>query len=422
VGGAAAIAFRRLPLRRGGYIGAALLLALATYLDVRTAARQSTDRWLVDTRRLLQEAATRLPPSRARMLVNDLGAIVPDAEVVPGEPGESPARRERIDGEVRAVVSVLLVPGRWVELRTTPAELEAPRWLFFLVPCALLGPLTILLLRWAERTPVRRRRETAIAWAFLAPAVLHLMIFTVGPTLYALYLASLANFKTLLRDPLVWTALRNTAVYALYVPVSVALALAAALAVHRYRHGWGGRLVSAAFLLPYAASTVAIALLWQMIYKSGSLGLGRPDWLSNTRAALPALMGISIWAHLGGQMLVFLAGLQRIPRAYLDAARVDGAGAWRGFWRVTLPLLRPVTGFVLLTSVLGALQMFTFAYVLTQGGPADATDVVAYRVYQTAFASRAFAVASALGLIFFGLLLIFRWPQLRLLRRAVRHA
>jgi multiple sugar transport system permease protein len=422
VGGAAAIAFRRLPLRRGGYIGAALLLALATYLDVRTAARQSTDRWLVDTRRLLQEAATRMPAPRARVSVSDLAALVADAEVVAGEPAESAPRRERIDGERRAIVTALIGPGRWIELRTTPAEIEAPRWLLLLVPCALLGPLAILLLRWAERTPIRSRRETAVAWGFLAPAVFHLAIFTIGPALYALYFASLANVKILLRDPMTWMSLGNTAVYALYVPVSVALALAAALAVHGARDRWSGRLLSAAVLLPYAASTVAIALLWQVIYRAGSLGLGRPDLLSNPRTALPALMLISIWAHVGGQMLVFLTGLQRIPPTYLDAARVDGAGAWRGFWRVTLPLLGPTTRFVLLTGVLSAFQMFTLAYVLTQGGPAESTDVLVHRIYQTGFVSQAFALATALALLLSVALLVFRWPQLRLLRKGTAHA
>ena len=422
VGGAAAIAFRRLPQRRGAYIGAALLLALGTYADVRTAARQSTDRWLVDTRRLLQEAATRMPAPRTRVPVSDLAAMVPDAEVVAGKPAESAPRRARIDGERRAIVAALIGSGRWIELRTPPAEIEAPSWLLLLVPCSLLGPFAILLLRWAERTPIRSRRETAVAWGFLAPAALHLVIFTVGPTFYALYFASLASFKTLLRDPLTWISFRNTAVYALYVPVSVTLALVAALAVQRHRGRWSGRLFSAALLLPYAASTVAIALLWQVIYRAGSLGLGRADWLSNARTALPALMLISIWAHIGGQMLVFLTGLQRIPRAYLDAACVDGAGAWRAFWRVTFPLLRPVTGFVLLTGVLGAFQMFTLVYVLTQGGPAESTDVLVHRIYQTGFVSQAFAMASALALLLSIVLLAFRWPQLRVLRKETARA
>ncbi|PYO86818.1 MAG: hypothetical protein DMD66_12560 [Gemmatimonadetes bacterium] len=189
----------------------------------------------------------------------------------------------------------------------------------------------------------------ALGGAYVTAAVLHLTVFTIGPALYAIYLATTANLPALARDSVTWNALRNTALYALYVPVSVALALLAALAVFRYRQHWGGRLLSTAFVLPYVASAVVIALVWQAIYRWGSFGLGRVDWLNNPRTALPALMLTSVWAHMGGQMVVFLAGLQAIPPAYLDAARVDGAGAWRGFWRVTLPLLRPVTWFVVLT-------------------------------------------------------------------------
>src|SRR6266851_5650201 len=240
IGAAARLAFRERSLRRGGYIGAALLLALAAYLDVREAARQSTDRWLVDTRRLLQEAATRLPPPRTRVAVTDLASMVRDGEIVAGEPAESAPRRVRIDGERRAVVAVLIGVGRWVELRSVPAELEAPRWLILLVPCALLGPIAIVGLRWAQRTPPRSRRETVIAWGFLAPAALHLTIFTIGPAIYAMYLASSANLRALVRDPLTWDSLVTSAAYALYVPISVALALAAALAVHRYQRRWGG--------------------------------------------------------------------------------------------------------------------------------------------------------------------------------------
>jgi multiple sugar transport system permease protein len=424
VGAASVIAFRQHSLRRGGYIGAALLLALAAYVDVRAAARQSTDRWLFDTRRLLQEAATRLPPPRMRAGIGDLAAIVHDAEIVAGEPGESPARRVRVDGERRAVVAVLIGPQRWIELRSVPAEVEAPRWLIGLLPAALLGPFAIIGLRWAERTPVRRRRETVIAWGFLTPAAIHLLLFTAGPAVYVIYLASLANFSALVRDALNWNAFLNSATYALYVPVSIVLALGAALAVHRYRAHWSGWLLRAAFLLPYVASVVAVALLWQAIYQAGSLGMGRPDWLSNPRTALVALMLISLWTHVGGQMLVFLAGLQSIPQSCLDAARVDGASAWQSFRRVTLPMLRSVTWLVSLTGVLGALQMFTLVAVLTQGGPfpLHATDVAVHRIYRTAIGAQAWGMTSALAVIFALVLLVFRWPQLQVVRRTVPRA
>ena len=123
-------------------------------------------------------------------------------------------------------------------------------------------------------------------------------------------------------------------------------------------------------------------------------------------------------------MLVFLAGLDAIPQAYFDAALVDGAGAWSRFRRVTLPLLRPVTWFVFLTGMISALQMVTLVFVLTQGGPfpLHATDVVVHRIYRTVFGPQAVGMASALALMLAVVLLVFRWPQLTLLRRQARHA
>ena len=440
VGAAAVIAFRQRSLRRGGYAAVALLLALAAYADVRNAARQSTDRWLNDARLLLQEAATRLPPPRSRVAIADLVSLIRDAELVPSEPGESVPRRVRIDGKRRAVVTVLIGPGRWLDLRTVPAEDSATVWLIVLLACASVGPLAIWALRWAERTPRRERREAVIAWGFLTPAGLHLAIFSLVPLLFSLYLSvhrwgrdalepvrpfvGLANFTAVLRDPLTWTALRNTAVYSLYVPVSIGLALLIALALSGYREGWGLRVLRSAFVLPYVSSVVAGALVWQRIYQAGSFGLGRSDWLSNSKTALLALMLVSLWAHVGGQIVVFLAALQRIPRAYLDAARLDGANAWRRFWRITFPLLRPVTAFVLVTGVISAFQVFTYVYVLTRGGPLPqrSTEVAVHGIYETAWGSQDFGAASALALLFFLVLVAMTWTQLRLLRRAVEHA
>jgi ABC-type sugar transport system permease subunit len=119
---------------------------------------------------------------------------------------------------------------------------------------------------------------------------------------------------------------------------------------------------------------------------------------------------------------VFLAGLEGIPRAYLDAARVDGASAWQRLWRITLPLLRPVTLFVLVTGVIGAFQVFTYVYVLTRGGPLHATDVVVHRIYQTAWEFQQVGPASALSVILFLILFGATWLQFRLLGRRVAYA
>jgi multiple sugar transport system permease protein len=443
---AGAVAFERAPPRT--LVAAGLLLGLAAYADVRGAARRSTDHWLTGTRLLLREAATRLPTPRARVTIADLASLVRGAgggELVPADSGSLAPRRFRFAGEPRAAETVRLGSGRWIEVRTVPGEAYTGGWLLALLGLALTGPLAALGLRWAERMTARPRelRETAAAWAFVAPAGLHLALFSFGPLLLALYLSvhrwvpadpvrpfvGFANVGAVLRDPLVWVSLRNTMIYTLYVPVSMAIALVLALALEG--HDRAVRLARTALLLPYVSSVVAVGLLWQWLYHAdvglinrflSGVGVGPFDWLGRPRTALLVVILLSMWVHVGYQLVVFRAGLQGIPRAYLDAARVDGANAWQRFWRVTFPLLRPVTVFLLVTGVIGAVQVFTYVYVLTSGGPLHATDVVAYRIYQSAWQFAQFGYASALSLLVFLILFAATWAQFRVLTERVEHA
>jgi ABC-type sugar transport system permease subunit len=312
------------------------------------------------------------------------------------------------------------------------------------VALALLGPAFVALAAWLARAARRPRalRETLTAWAFLTPAAVHLAVFSFGPILFALWLAlhewspvepvrpfvGLANVAAVARDPLTWISLRNTVLYALYVPVTMAIALGAAVVLDRA--GPLARWVRTAFFLPYVSSVVAVSLVWQWMLHAdfgllnwllSHVGLAGRDWLGDPRTALLAVMAVSVWVQLGYQMTVFHAGLQGIPSAYLDAARVDGATGWQRFWRVTLPLLKPVTLFVLVTGVIGSFQVFTYVYVLTDGGPLHATDVIVYRIYQTAWEFLRFGPASALALGLTVLLLGLTWAQFRLLGRTVEH-
>ena len=129
----------------------------------------------------------------------------------------------------------------------------------------------------------------------------------------------------------------------------------------------------------------------------------------------------SAWMQLGYLVTLFLAALARIPTTLLDAARVDGAGAWQRFWRVTLPLLRPVIVFALVTGVVGAFQVLPLVMVLTGGGPLHATDVIAYRIYRTAWERLQFGEASAQALLLFALLFVVTWAQVKLLDRRVEY-
>ena len=295
-------------------------------------------------------------------------------------------------------------------------------------------------------TAVRRRaevRETLAAWSFLAPSLAHLVLFSVGPLLFALYISffqwdllraekpfvGLANYRELASDPLFWNALRNTAIYSLYVPLTMVLALGAAVVVNQNLRGV--RFVRAVAFLPYIASYVAIAIAWQWIfdYDYGLLnwllrrgGLAGVDWLGDPRTALPAVMLVSAWVQLGYQMVVYLAGLQGIPETLHDAARLDGAGPWQRFRHVTLPLLRPVHVYVFVTGVIWSFHAFTLVYVMTEGGPVHSTDVLVYQIYQNAWEFRRMGYASAMSWVLFVLLLALTLAQWRLIERRVDHA
>lgn len=436
----------RLP--RGGTVAcvlAAILAGLSGYRQVVVASRRSTDQWLERARVLIEDAGSRVSPRAAPVMIPRLSALVRGAELVPSDSGAGVIRRGAVAGRPKAEIRVRVAQRRWLALRVLPGEIGVSGWRILALAVAGLGPALAALVGWLARarSRPRARREILTAWTFLAPAGLHLAVFAFAPIAFAAYLAlhrwspiepvkpfvGLDNFTALARDPLVWVSLRNTLLYTLHVPVAMAIALGIALALqHRSRTT---RIARAVFFLPYVSSVVAIALVWQWMYHAdfgllnylGSLvGLAPVDWLGNPKTALVAVMIVSIWVQVGYQMVVFLAGLQGIPQVYLDAARVDGASRWQRFRYVTVPLLRPVTLFVLVTGVITSFQVFTLIYVLTDGGPLHATDVIVYRIYQMAWEFLQFGGASALSLMLFVLLLAATWLQFRMLGRRVEYA
>lgn len=422
----------------------AAAVGLVAYLEAAQGQRDATDRWLAQTSLLLEEAGARLPV-HAPLPLAGLARLAPGAELAATDSGPAELRGQTVGGVPRREVRVRLAFDRWIVLRVIAGGASAGGWLAVTLLLAALGPLGALLLGWIERSRARPRalRETVAAWGFLAPATLHLAAFSFGPMLFAVYLAlhrwspiepvrpfvGLANFVTVVRDPLVWISLRNTLLYTLHVPVAMAIALAVALVLQR--HSRATRVARTVFFLPYVSSAVAIALVWQWMYHpdfgllnylGGLVGLPAVDWLGNPRTALLSVMVVSIWVQVGYQMVVFQAGLQGIPQDYLDAARVDGANAWQRFWKVTFPLLRPVTLFVLVTGIITSFQVFTLVYILTDGGPLHATDVLVYRIYQMAWEFLQFGPASALSLLLFALLFAATWVQFRLLGKRVQYA
>lgn len=425
------------------YWVAAALFGIAAFAGMRLAAGGATDRWLGDVRQLMQEAAARVPELRGAPA--GLAAVARGAEMVPADSGPTDGQRRDIGGATRATVAVRLGPGRWLEVRARPGEAGVAGWLPGLLGLAALGPLGVWLAAWATTAAPRHRRETLAAWGFLAPSALHLVAFSCIPLLLVPYLSvhqwspiasihpfvGLANYGRVLGDPLLWSSLGHTLVYACSVPLSLALALGVALLVggggHRERRLW----LLPGLLLSYVASVVAIGLVWRQLYHPdvglidrllARAGLTPVNWLGDPRVALGAVIIVGVWMQFGYYVTVFLAALCRIPPSYLEAARVDGAGAWQRFWRVTFPLLRPVTLFALITGIISAFQVFALVVVLTAGGPLHGTDVVVYRIYRTAWERLQFGEASAQALLLCALLFGATWVQLKLLDQVVEHA
>jgi multiple sugar transport system permease protein len=306
----------------------------------------------------------------------------------------------------------------------------------------VIGAAALLVLVSVLMSTGKERRKTAQGYAFLAPSLIHLLIFILGPVLFALYLSfhkwniiipdkpfvGLDNFIALLKDRLFWNALKNTAIYTLNVPVGMAISLA--IAVMMNQRIKGVTFLRTLFFLPSVSSFVAIALVWQWIYNPQfglanylleKIGLGPFSWLNEPSTALLSIMIMSIWIGIGYQMVIFLAGLQGIPGSLYEAAVVDGANAWQRFWKVTFPLLSPTTFFVLVTSMIGSFQVFTAVYVMTEGGPMRSTDVVVYHIYQNAWEYLKVGYASAMSWVLFIIIMIATWIQFKLLAKRIEY-
>lgn len=283
----------------------------------------------------------------------------------------------------------------------------------------------------------RRGQERLVGYGFLVPDVLGLAIFVGLPILGAFYLsfhdwsgigertfAGLGNYRTLLRDPFFVDSLKITAIYTFtFVPLLFASALGLALLVNQ-----GLRLTGffrAAYFVPFMVSLVVASVVWAFILQErggilnaalGVVGIDAQSWLGSTRLALVSIVIVTLWQGVGYSMIIFLAGLQDIPRDYYEAAKVDGANAWQRFRRVTLPLLKPTSVFVLVISFIAAFQLFDPIFVLTGGGPANATTTTVFYIYETAFEFLQLGYASALSVVLFGIILVFTLLQLRVFR------
>jgi sn-glycerol 3-phosphate transport system permease protein len=233
-----------------------------------------------------------------------------------------------------------------------------------------------------------------------------------------------ANYRTLAaRGELLAVALRTLGYSAIVVAGTMTLGLALALGLDRPGRVFG--FVRASVFSAYVVSWVAVALLWMWLLDGNSGVLGRTlralgatplSLLGDPRWALPTLAVVGVWKLTGYAMVIFLAGLQAIPRSLLEAAALDGAGPWSRFWHVTMPLLAPTSAFVATTTLVTSFQAFDIVRIMTQGGPARATELFVYAIYEQIFLNLSVGRASALTVVFFAFLMGLAWLQLRVWR------
>lgn len=290
--------------------------------------------------------------------------------------------------------------------------------------------------RRAFRPGTLRRREAIQGLVLVSPWIAGLIIFIIGPVLASLYLSftdysvlkpphlvGLLNYRTAFSsDPLFPIAIARTVSYVvLVVPTVILGALGLALLLNRGVPGTN--LFRTVFFLPSLIPVVASAILWVWIFQPqvGLLnyllhlvGIPGPAWLGSPSTALPSLALITFWGSVGGTtMIVFLAGLQGVPTELYDAAAMDGAGNWRKFWNVTLPMISPTALFNVVLGIIGAFQVFSIAYIATDGGPAYATWFYVYYLFQQGFNFYHMGYASAMAWIFLVIVLAFTYLQVR---------
>ena len=285
------------------------------------------------------------------------------------------------------------------------------------------------------------RKLALQAWIFLAVPVVFFCVIRFYPAIEAFGLAftdwnllsqprfvGLANFARMSADPVFWIAFKNTFLY-LIIGMPFSLLLSFVIAYHldqvRFAHG----LIRACYFIPHLTTTVAMAWVWRWFYQPppvglfnnllNVVGLDTQPFLRSTAQALPAVLAPAVWAGLGFQIVLFMAGLRAIPSSYYEAARIDGASRWMVLTEITIPLLRPTIVFLVVISSIGFLRIFDTVFNMTDngaGGPLNATKPLVLYIYESAFRSFQMGYATAQTVVFFLILLAISLVQLRLMR------
>ena len=272
----------------------------------------------------------------------------------------------------------------------------------------------------------RHRDERVAAYIFIAPAVILLIAFLVVPMIYTVYFSGFKyqimrpdamkfigfeNYQKLFSDKNFWLALKNTVYFTvIVVPCQCVLALALALLVSKKFRGVA--IFRTMYFAPQLTSMVVISVLWSVLYNANpntglinsilvSLGMSPIKFLSDANTAMNSIIFMSAWQGAGYQMMIFLAGLQGIPRDQYEAASVDGATKFKQFLYITLPGLKGTIKYVIMITMIQAMKLFTQPYIMTQGGPKNSTKTLVYYIYTQGFQKGNFGYACSIAAVFF---------------------
>ncbi|WP_339278673.1 sugar ABC transporter permease [Paenibacillus sp. FSL W8-1187] len=283
----------------------------------------------------------------------------------------------------------------------------------------------------AEKKP----GEELWGWLFVSPMLLGVTVLVLLP-IVATFVLSLAdwnfvqgwdgikwigldNFDKLLRDDLFLRSVRNNVIFLLAVPVYMAISMILAVVIDRHVYMKG--FFKVAYFMPYISNIVAVAVVWQVLFHPSNgpvnqmlraLGFSQPPgWLADPNYALPSIMLIVVWTSIGFNLILYMAGLQSIPRDLYEAAEIDGASGWVRFARITVPLLSPTSFFLLVTGVISTFKVFDIIAVTTQGGPIGSTSMMVWYLYDTAFVNLKVGYASSIAVVLFAFVLLITLGQ-----------
>ncbi|TAK22657.1 MAG: sugar ABC transporter permease [Chloroflexota bacterium] len=296
----------------------------------------------------------------------------------------------------------------------------------------------------ARRRPRLARAEAAAGYLFLFPTAVGFLVFVAGPLVAAIGLslfdydilspprfAGLANFESAFEDARLRVVYRNTLTYVVaWALIDVLLALALAVAINRPMHAVFRYLLRTAYFFPVLTSTASVAIIWTFLYNTdlgivnyylSQLGLPKVPWLTSSAWAIWSIVILQVWKAVGFNFVLFVAGLQNVPRHLYEAAAIDGAGGWASFRWITLPMLSSTMFFAVIISMINGFQIFDAAFIMTTGGPGDASRTVVMYIYENGFRFFRMGYASTVALSLFLVILLLTIVQFRLGRAWVHY-